>query len=725
MGYLFHRTVISFALVVGALLAHTAASADTIELPLQKFTASPSLEMRCLSGAQSLSIPVPERWDVTRAILRLRYTTSNNMLPDLSQMVVRVNGEIVSQMKLDNTAPGVAKEIQIPASLLRAGYNTFTFQVAQHYQRNQCEQPCAPDLWTAISVQQSTLQMDYDMRPIPLRLGEAAGWAFDPKQFPAVSVNLVSDTSTPESVTMAAMAASGIARRLDYRKVMFTHSDDIRQGMDNVLIGTQAFVSGVLTRYGIPLETGEGGLLKVFYVPKKDGSKDGLHALIVVTGKQAKELKIAAETFANMSLPYPGTDEMRTLGFSMPDISMYSGREELVPDKVYQFNTLGMASASFLGFNGTATAKGFTNPTADISFRLPPDFLIKQNQYAKVSLNFSYGSGMRQDSALSMSLNGRQIRDIHLDSPSGNYLENYRIDIPTYMFKPGTNTISFRPYLNTARQVCDASNTDGLFVTIYGNSTLSFPPMPHFVEMPKTELFVLNGFPFTRWPDGYQTLVYLPQHDAGSIDAALDLIGMITQKNGFPLFGTQIVFDEPKDWKGETLVVGEAGAIPKSIMSRAPFQPDGTGNIPYPVSRGWDTETSIAMSQQQAGLGDETGLLMEFQSASQKGRSVLVATAKTEKGLLGLADALLSPGIQASIHGDVSLVQLDVPDYSVVSMSVGKKYSTGEKGKTSGLDAFLYANPYVLYALIGAALLGLSWLGFWLARRHRAERMQH
>ena len=723
MGTFCQRIIkLSMALAI-AILAQQAALAGTIKLPLQKFTSASALEMRCLSGGQNLSIPIPERWKVTRAVLNLHYTVSNNMLPDLSQMVLKVNGELVTQMKLESLGPGVNREIQIPVERLRSGYNTFTFQVAQHYQRNQCEQPCAPDLWTNISVSDSTIQMDYEMRPIPLKLGAAAAWAFDPKQFPEVSVNMVADVSKPESVTMAAMAASGIARRLDYRKVSFTHSNDIKQGVDNILIGDTAFVGEVLSRYGIPLEASEGGLIKVFYVPKQDGSKDGLHALMVITGKQAAELKIAAETFANMSLPYPGTDELHALGFSMPDISMYSGREELVPDKVYEFKTLGMSSASFLGFTGRSTNKGFSNPATDISFRLPPDFLIKQNQYAKLRLNFSYGAGLRPDSALSLSLNDKQIRDIHLDSPSGNYLENYHIDIPTYLFKPGTNTISFRPYLNTARQVCDASNTDGLFVTIYGNSTLEFPPMPHFVEMPKTELFTLNGFPFTRWPDGYETMVYLPQHDAASIDTAFNLIGMITQKNGFPLFGTEIVFAEPKDWKGELLVVGPAGAIPKTIMAHAPFQPDGMANIPYPVSRGWDSETAIALSKQQAGLGEGTGLLMEFESPNQKGRSVLVATAQTENDLAALGDALLSPGIQARIKGDVSLVQLDVPEYDVVSMEVGKKYSTGDKGHISQLDAFLYANPYVFYVSIAAALLALSLLGFWLARRHRAKRM--
>jgi hypothetical protein len=290
------------------------------------------------------------------------------------------------------------------------------------------------------------------------------------------------------------------------------------------------------------------------------------------------------------------------------------------------------------------------------------------------------------------------------------------------MFKPGTNTISFKPYLNTNRQVCDASNTDGLFVTIFGNSTLNFPTMPHFVEMPKLELFALNGFPFTRWPDGYETLVYLPQHDNGSIDTALNLIGMITQKNGFPLFGTQVVFAEPKNWTGEMLVVGEAAAIPKSIMALAPLQPSGIASVPYPVSRGWDSETSIALSKQQAGLGVGSGLLMEFESGNKKGRSVVLATAQTEKDLLALGDALLSPGIQARITGDVSLIQLDVPGYDVTSLEAGKKYSTGDKGNISMLDAFLYANTYVFYGLIVLVLLVLSMLGYWLLRRYRVKR---
>ena len=717
-----------FTLALSFFLLNPAARAETIKLPLEKFTASPSLEMRCISGGQNLSIPIPERWNVHKINLSLHYTVSNNLVGDISQMAIKFNGELVAQMKLNPQAPTVTTDISIPVTYLEPGYSTVTFQVAQHYLTSQCEQPCSPDLWTNVSVKDSFLQIDYDLKPLPLRLGEASNWIFDPKQFPEAAVNLIIDATTPESVTLAGIVASGIARHFDYRKVKFSHSLDIKPGMDNVLVGTTKFAGGALARYGIKLAPTDGGLIKIFHLPKifslpgDDGGVDDRHALVVVIGDEEKPLKITAETFASMSLPYPGTDELHAYGFNMPDISMYGGRQVLTSDKVHDFNSLGMPTASFYGLSGRFTKHGYVGNEADLSFRLPPDFLIKQNQSAKLILNFSYGAGMRPDSTLSLAVNDKQVRDIHLDSVGGNYIDGYKIDLPTYLFKPGSNTITFKPYLNTNRQVCDAVNTDGLFVTIHDNSTLYFPPMPHFVEMPKLELFALNGFPFTRWPDGFETLVYLPQPDNASIDTAFNLIGMITQKNGFPLFGTHVTFTEPENWAGEMLVVGRTSAIPKSIMDRAPMQTDGVATVPYPVNRSWDSETSISLSTQKSGLGEGSGLLMEFESANKKGRSVVLATAQTEKDLLALGDALLKPGIQARMTGDLALIKLDVPDYDLTSLAVGKKYSTGNKGNVSIIDSFLYANIYVLYGLIALTILVLSMLGYWLLRRYRGKR---
>jgi hypothetical protein len=707
------------------LLLVPAAYAETIKLPLQEFTSAGALEMRCVSGGQNLSIPIPERWNVRNITLGLHYTVSNNLIGEISQMAIKFNGELVTQMKLNSLAPDVTVDIPLPITYLEPGYNTVTFQVAQHYMASQCEQPCSPDLWTNISVRDSFVEIEYDLKPLPLKLGEVANWIFDPKQFPEGTVNLVIDESSAESVTTAGVIASGIARHFDYRKVKFSHSPDIRSGMDNMLIGSGRFTDSVLAKYGItPAKTNGGGLVKIYHLPgNREQAADSRHALVVITGADAKPLKIAAQTFANMSLPYPGTSELHAFEFSMPDISMYGGRQVLSSDKIYDFNSMGMSSSSFFGFSGKPSKRGYIGSGSELSFRLPPDFLIKQNQYAKLVLNFAYGAGMRQDSTISLSVNDKQVRDIHLDDANGNYIEGYKIDLPTYLFKPGSNTITFKPYLNTNRQVCDAVNTDGLFVTLFDNSTLYFPPMPHFVEMPKLELFALNGFPFTRWPDGYETLVYLPKHDRASIDTAFNMIGMITQRNGFPLFGTQVTFTEPTNWNGDMLVIGKSSDIPASIMGRAPMQADGISTVPYPVSRGWDSETSISFSKQKSGLGEGSGLLMEFESVNQKGRSVVLVTAQTENDLLTLGDALLEPGILSRISGDVALIKLDVPDYDLISLSSGKKYSTGDKGDISFIDSFLYANKYIVYGLIALAIVTLSMIGYWLLRRYREKRI--
>ncbi len=702
----------SFSLILAMLFLSTTAFADTLTLPLQKFSPVPTLELKCIRSVQNLSIPIPERWDVHGATLKLHYMASNNMIASSSQMAVQLNGMSVSQFKLNTQSPEGVVDVPLPPDHLKAGYNTVSFQVVQHYLSGQCEQICSPDLWTNISLTDSTIQLDYSLKPLPLHLAEAIGLILDPKQVPEASINLVMDATSPEITTLAGIVASGIARHFDYRQVKFSHSLDIKPGMDNVLIGTTRFADGVLARYGKTLPEGQGGYIKILHLPEA-GAEDDQHALIVVSGDTAKAIKIAAETFTNMSLPYPGTDELRAYSFTMPDISMYGGREVLSSDKVYDFKTLGMDSHSFHGFVDAASI---------LTFRLPPDFLIRQNQYAKLILNLSYGSGLRQDSSLSINVNGKEFRDIHLNNPDGNYIKDYRMDIPTYLFKPGTNTISFKPYLNTQHQVCDVDITDGLFVTIFGNSTLFFPPMPHFVELPKLELFSLNGFPFTRWPDGFKTIVYLPKPDDASIDAALDMIGMITQKNGFPLFETRISFSEPKNWEGEILVIGKSSSIPESIMARAPVQLHGIATIPYPVSRGWDSETTISFSKQLSGLGNGTGLVMEFESPYKKGRSVVLMTAQDDGDVAKLGDALLQPDILARMKGGVSLIKLNVPNYDVVSISVGKKYTTGEKGDISFASSFLYAHPYVFYGILALILIMLGLIAYKLLSSYRKKR---
>lgn len=690
------------------------ARAETISLPLHKFTASSTMEIRCIHGSQNLSIPIPERWRLRKATLSLRYTISNNLIGDLSQMTLKINGEPIAQTKLNPQNPSVLTEIAIPVSHLKPGYNTLDFDVVQHHLSGQCELPCAPDLWTNVSLTDSSLQIEYDLNPLPLKLGEVTGLIFDPRQFPEATVNIVTENVTRDSLTLASIAASGIARRFDYRKVKFGYSNQIKPGMDNVLIGSEQFANSAGFTSGQASVSSDAGTLKISHLPTGDGGVDDKHALIFITGEKSAALKVVAETLASMTLPYPGTGEMSTFGFSMSDISMYSGRQTLSADKTYDFRTLNQPTYTFAGLN--------PNPII-LSFRLPPDFLIKQNQYAKLSINLSYGTGLRPGSSINVMVNDKPLRAIQLDSVGGSYVDGYKIDMPTHLFKPGANTITFSPFLNMdGLELCDAARTDGLFATLYENSTLYFPQMPHFVELPKVELFALNGFPFTRWPDGYETMIYLPQPDPASIETALNAVGMITQKNGFPLFSTQVRFEEPKGWDGELLVIGKTSSIPKSIMGAAPIGLTGVTNVPYPISRGWDSEAAISNVKQQSGLGNGMGVVMEFESVYKKGRTIILLAAESGDDLLLLGDAILDPNVQGRLKGDAAFIELTSPRYKVTSMAVGKRYTTGDRGEISLIDSFLHEYLYVFYGLVAGLIAVLSISGYWVLRRYRAKR---
>ncbi len=202
-------------------------------------------------------------------------------------------------------------------------------------------------------------------------------------------------------------------------------------------------------------------------------------------------------------------------------------------------------------------------------------------------------------------------------------------------------------------------------------------------------------------------------------------VGMITQKNGFPLFSVPMRFDEPKQWEGELLVIGPAASIPPLIAGAAPIGLQGVDNVSYPVAHGWDGEGEMANTQQQGELGAGMGVLMQFESPHKNGPSIVVLTAKSEADLRHLGEAILEPSVQAMLRGGVALVDLTKPGYKVSSMASGKKYSTEGGGKISYIHAYLYKHPYALHALVAIILAALGLLISITLRRLWAKRVMN
>ena len=269
---------------------------------------------------------------------------------------------------------------------------------------------------------------------------------------------------------------------------------------------------------------------------------------------------------------------------------------------------------------------------------------------------------------------------------------------------------------------CDLKLMGNLFLTIFENSTLTFPEMPRFVELPKLELFMLNGFPFTRWPDGFESMIYLADNSDESVGAALNVVGLISQKNSFPLLNIQISSIPPKNWKGDLITISSSQALPSEIKEKSPLHTSKTSSVPYPVVQGWEGETSLAFSRQISSLGQGNGLLMQFESPYEAGRTVMSIVADRPADLLELSNVLLDAGVQSQVLGDLVLIGLVQPKPKVTSLVVGEKYGTGKMGNISLIESFLYAHPSVYYVAIGALLIGFGFAIFRLLVGYRHRR---
>ncbi len=705
------------------------AFAEKMNLPLYKISPlAKAVDLHCLEAEYSIQIPMPKRWSVKNAVLRFDYINSVALLKQNSQLVISLNNTPLSQIKLDPLTPNGYAEVDLPGALLKPGYNMLSFKVAQHYSLN-CEAPCAPELWTRLKLDEALISFEYEQETVPLKLSALSDLVFDPRTIPDAHLHLITEKLTENTLTTAGIVASGAALRFDYRKTTFTLSDQIVGGQDNVLLGEKDYVEGFLKNLGVNM-TVASPVLKLVHLPGKLESGgitvDPHHVLLVVSGRNADEIKLAAETMSIMSIPFPDADEMQVSEFVLPEISLYEGKQMLVADEKYPFVKLDYQNHSFSGLSPNAK---------DISFRLPPDFLIKPNQQATLSLDFSFGAGMKSDSALNITLNGQFISAAHLDNPNGGLITDYRIGLPTFLFKAGTNVLSFQPQMTPLHgEHCHYLQTGNLQLTLFDTSSLEFPQMPHRIELPRLDLLAINGFPYTRWPDGFETLIVLSEAKFASANAALNLIGMITQKNGYPLFGIRVNTDLEEKWDKEIILIGTQRSIPQEYYEKAPLKLGETNKVPYPVYQNWDIHPAMSWSQQTSMESSDKGIIMQLASPFKEGRTATLFTAANDEGIDRLGRALLEPEVQGALKGDLVFIDFvvdkfkqikfgDGTDFKITALKTGNSFVTGKGGDISQVNYYLSSYPWLYWVLLFSILLIVAVITYTILKRRRKRRL--
>jgi hypothetical protein len=691
------------------------------------------LRIKGESSTGTLTIPVSAREVVRAAMLHLVASNSVSLLSERSQLVVRVNDRTVAQFSLSSRQPELSADIRLPADLLRPGYNTLTFTVAQHSTEN-CEDPDSPELWTEIDTNASTLQMQTDLVSVNPTLADLSD-LIDPKQSFGRNMTIVSASHPHDDLALAtdALLAEGVALRLRYAPAVLYVEDAQRgvgsgllpglasaglTGSDVLLVGTRE----ALQPYVDERVLGQIGGAFLGIYPKPD---DPRHFVLIVGGRDEHEVALAARTFAHAELPLPRRADITIDALTEARVSAAATHLALSDSRARRLSELGFKSRTL----------GETDH-ADIEVVLPADIYGPEDAQVALDLNFTEGARMRQDSVLNIYLNNRFEQVVALDQQEGAVLRHYRVNIPLRSFRAGNNVLSFRPVLvPLVSDRCALRETRNLQLSLFDDSWIRLPSTSHFTTLPDLKRLAESGFPYVSGRDGGDFALRLTANDNDTLAAAWRLLGKLAQKQGSPLSAAQVTLGETEPGRN-TILLGAAAELPVASIAGAPWQPGSVlrvashddANEPGDVTAHglWDklrdfstlTAHPAAVSPQLAVRGtlplSQQLLIMQYRSAT--GTTTTVLTAASASELARGIEQLVDPGRWEQLTGDVGVLSLDAVD--LWTGQIGDRYEVGQISTFERLGFEVSAHPWLGYAALVFLLGGLAALTSLMLRRY-------
>lgn len=771
--------LLTFFLIVGCC---SDAAAISIKLPLKEIMAVENIRLEGINAntdTYDFKLSIPERWEVHQALLTFSYSNSSALLKDRSRLTFSFKNTPLRQIPLDPLSPKGTSTVSIPSRLLTTGYHSFGFTVAQHSVENECEDPNAPELWTWVELADATIQFDIDLKSVPPILSAVNEFLFDSRNPSPPPVNLlfsdleaqvISDKTPMKAVSLA---ASGVALRYGYRPVRFLSQNKVVPDADNIIIGTDAFIHSILDGYPLLNENLDeksairihGPTLMVISLPmavknekekerqgnadnsegKVDVATDFQHVLLL-TGRSLDEVETAAGAFSTLSLPLPDTQQVQIQDIKLPDVAPYTLTNTLEPTRMYTFSSLGFKSHTFRGTN--PIPKGF-------SFRLPSDSHLSPNSQAILTLNIAYGVSMREDSVLNILLNGKFVAGIPCKEINGGTYRDYKVELSLSSMNAGYNKLTIAPQLvPMMTDRCTLIHTGNLRVTVFENSTFTIPAVEQWIEMPHLGAFMSDAFPFGKYADMRESLVWVPDGRKQSFLSAVNLVAIAAQKTGYPPLGLewQAVPLQNQDMDRDIIMVSQPENVPEDFQKAAPFNVTTPGPVSYPHltrPKGYEpTQGKGIWSKLIPGTGSSVvdislrqselvvthfdpvliqgrAALMQFQSPYHHHRTVMLLTASTTEDMRKAASALWRSAVQAACKGDTAMINLKDDQFETLSLKIGPSYYLG--GITPLPFIEYYANTYPLYLIGGVltACLLLSFLFYRLLKIRRKKRISH
>lgn len=672
------------------------------------------------SSEHTIFVPVRARTKLRSAMLHLSLTNSVSLVNQRSALAVRLNDRTIRQVALRGDRPQTTLDIPIPVERLEGAYNKLSFRVAQHYTSEECEDPFAPELWTEIDTTDSYIRYDSEQAPLIPRLADL-NLIFSPRDPGAGTLKLVfpaSEGISDRTLWTGSLLSQGLALRYQYLPTSFQYEParpgtsrsmalpglDERSlvGGDSLLVGTRDALAPFLAPALAQRIT--GAFLGVYPL-----ASDPSHVVLVVSGRNQLEVDLAASTFAFLDTPFPPTSETLVNQLNVPRWPDYAGSRNMLTNRRYTFKDLGFK---------TQTLNGYIGEIGQLDFSVPPDLMPWENTKLILHMHYAHGAGLRRDSVMNVSLNRQFSRAVSVDEARGSEVDDYRIEIPMRSLQSGGNVLSFAPkFLPLEGGDCKPVMTDNLIMTLFDDSWLELPEVPHFVRMPNLSLLSRSGFPYTAKPDGLETMLWPTSKDPATLSAAWTLMGRLAQTTGLPLFHATASF-EPAAPTQNVLMVGPLDRLPARVRSASPLGAAKASTlIPSSLSpllgqplswfaardRSPTEPPAHSTAAFQTAWGDQL-VGMQFESPYHPKRTLTAFTADSGPRLFAGIQQLIRPKQWGAMNG--SFVLWDWKSDQVSAQDVSPSYDVGEVGWLERLSYLIGRYPWPTVAfLLGLALL--------------------
>jgi cellulose synthase (UDP-forming) len=665
-----------------------------------------------LQGTQGeFGIPFGVRRDevVTGASVTLNFAHSPSLLPDLSQLVILVNGEVVRALPLTrDTSNGTSITIPIEPALFLAGDNRLNIRLVGHYTRD-CEDPLNSTLWANISNTRSFIDLTTQRLPFALDLKNLPAPFFDTHEGSTLSIPFVFAGSPGNGeLEAAASVASWLGSLASYRGFAFKPTAGAIP-MGNAI---------VFLKSGKPI----GGLDHAVNGPSiavVANPRDPLGSLLLVMGRDDAELKRAAGVLATRAGILGGM-QVAVDGYSLPVRRPYDAPRWLRGDRPVQLGEL----VDPLSLQG----RGLPPGPLTASFRIAPDLFFWPRQGAHLNVGYRYPTGAwldRRNSRLDVSLNGQYLNTLPMSGPgwvgrlmgtngtASAHSEGKSI-LPSYSLF-GQNELSFYYDLHKVDLGrCHGQMPTEVKSSIDPTSTIDVTSAYHATRLPNLAYFAGAGFPFTRVADMGETAVLLAANpSADEIEAFLGMMGRFGDATGAAATRVTVVRDANSDQLAgkDILVVGPTALAGSELFAQSPARWNGSSfrvearspiervfNFLSPVETDQPGDVEDAMQATDSFAG-----IISFRSPFDSDHSVVALLATQPSQLPQLVYSLLDIKTNAQVQGDVAVVT----DDGVRSFRSGPTYWSGSLPFWLAWAFWFSERPLLLgvLALIAAILI--------------------